>query len=458
MMRISKLNKVITLVVAMLLMASVVLTGCGGNAPAAPANDAKATATLAPAATSQPAATKAPDGKEQKITVLLPKHEMDSKGFMEKETRDFEKASGVKVELINMAWDAVADRVTQDLAAGGGSYDVIEFDNSWVAKFSKNNWLEPLDKYGADDLKSGLLPGLVQKFSIDGKLYGVAWNNDTRFFMYNKKMLADAGIAKPPKTWDELEKDSKILKDKKIAKYGYVDAYSQSQVGVNEISYAIYSFGGDFFDDKGNMVITSNKGAKNALEFIARGLNKDKFIDPSSLAADYEAAANVFYKGDTAFFMQAWPGVYASANDPKTSKIVGQIEVAPYAVGVDENTNVVLTLPEAMAIPSTSKNKENAWKYIKYMSSKDFDKRKAQEIGALPIWKDLYKDQDLLKVYPYWENFGKQAEHARGLPDITWYDQFANIIQTETQKALIGQETVDNTLKNIEEQCKKVQQ
>jgi len=65
-----------------------------------------------------------------KITVLLPKHEMDTIGFYETKTRQFEEETGIEVELINMGWDNVADRVTAEMTSGGSSYDVNEFDNS----------------------------------------------------------------------------------------------------------------------------------------------------------------------------------------------------------------------------------------------------------------------------------------------------------------------------------------
>ena len=37
-----------------------------------------------------------------------------------------------------MGWDNVADRVTAEMSSGGSSYDVIEFDNAWVAKCAEN--------------------------------------------------------------------------------------------------------------------------------------------------------------------------------------------------------------------------------------------------------------------------------------------------------------------------------
>ncbi|GIP33599.1 ABC transporter substrate-binding protein [Paenibacillus sp. J2TS4] len=388
--------------------------------------------------------------KKQKITVLLPKHEMDNVGFMEKETRQFEKETGIEVELINMSWDNVADKITVEMTAGGDSYDVIELDNSWVAKFATNEWITPLDELMNGEMKDGILPGLLDKFSYEGKLYGIPWNNDTRFFMYNKKKLEDAGIAAPPKTWEELKEQSKILIDQGLVKYGFIDSYMQAQSGMNQLTYMAYSFGADFLDQNNQVHLTDNEVLTQAYTFIREGLHEDKFIDPASITSNYETVADVFLKGDTAFFLQAWSGIYQTANDPEKSKIVDEIAVAPYSIGVDESSGAVLTLPEAMAIPKNSKNKEAAWKYIEYMSSKAFDKRKAQEIGALPIWTDLFHDPELLEIYPHWEDFGTQSLTAKGLQDVLWYDQFSNVVQVESIKILLDKVSIEEGFKEIE--------
>jgi multiple sugar transport system substrate-binding protein len=72
------------------------------------------------------------------------------------------------------------------------------------------------------------------------------------------------------------------------------------------------------------------------------------------------------------------------------------------------------------------------------MSSLDFDKERALAIGALPIWSALYNDPELLAIYPYWEQFGKQSMNARGYPDIVWVDDFADIVAKVSQKILAG--------------------
>ena len=45
------------------------------------------------------------------------------------------------------------------------------------------------------------------------------WILDTKYLFYNNEMLEKAGIAAPPKTWDELVEQAKIIKDKGIVEH-----------------------------------------------------------------------------------------------------------------------------------------------------------------------------------------------------------------------------------------------
>jgi multiple sugar transport system substrate-binding protein len=384
-----------------------------------------------------------------KITVILPDNEADNVGLHAARTKQFTEETGIEVELINKGWEAVADDVLADLASGGGSYDVIEFDNAWIAKFIENGWVAPLDEYMTEDIKSGMVPGLLDLFSSDGQHYGIVWNNDTRFYMYNTALLDEAGVDAPPKTWAEVADLS--AKTKSVA---YLDTYKQEQMGTNQLMFAVYSFGGEFVDADGNPIVSTDPGVKEAYTWLAQAY-KDGVFGPSSLTIDYEEVAQSFFIGEFPLFLQAWPGVYADSNNEEMSKIVGDIAVAEYSVSKTGDEQVVLTLPEAMAITSTSQNKEAAWKYIEYMSSKEFDKEKALKIGMLPIWSDNYNDAELLELYPYWEQFGMQADNARGYPSILWVEDFAEIVAKVSQKILAGnigvQEGLDEMQKLMED-------
>ena len=79
----------------------------------------------------------------------------------------------------------------------------------------------------ADQAKAGLLkditsdiaswkdtinPGALGIYSYNGKQYGVPWDMGMIGFWYNKALFQQAGIAAPPKTWDEYLADVSKLK------------------------------------------------------------------------------------------------------------------------------------------------------------------------------------------------------------------------------------------------------
>lgn len=165
----------------------------------------------------QPVQTEAPAG-ETKITVIFPKHEADLTGAFEARVREFEKQTGIKVDLIQSDWDSIADRVIPEMATGGSAYDVVEFDNGWVAEWCGAGWTTPLDEFMPAGYTDGMIPGLVDLFTCpDGKVHGLVWNNDTRFFYYNAQKLSEAGIEAPPKTWDEFVQQSLTAKEKVLS-------------------------------------------------------------------------------------------------------------------------------------------------------------------------------------------------------------------------------------------------
>ncbi|MBM9508627.1 ABC transporter substrate-binding protein [Actinacidiphila acididurans] len=89
---------------------------------------------------------------------------------------------------------------------GGGS----------IQPFVKAGLLQPLDGMIAKDpaLKSDFLPSVFNGAVIDGKPYGVPMRGTQPVLLFNNaQVLKDAGLT-PPKTWDDLLSDVKVLKDK----------------------------------------------------------------------------------------------------------------------------------------------------------------------------------------------------------------------------------------------------
>ncbi len=388
------------------------------------------------------------------ITVIFPKHEADLSGAFEARIREFETQSGIKVELIQSDWDSVADRVVPEMGTGGSAYDVVEFDNGWVAQWCGSNWTTPLNDFMPAGYTDGMIPGLVDLFSCpDGTIHGIVWNNDTRFFYYNAAKLAEAGFQSAPATLDELIAQSQAAQEKKIVEYGMAPFWEQAWALGNEFHFWTYIFGGKIVDDEGCFLFNKDPQTLAALQFMIDSL-KNGVSNPAGLTYDQATSQDLFLKGSTLFMPQGIAGLMAYANDNSKSQVVDQIKVG-LVPGAKAGESAALTLPEAYAIPANSQHKEAAWKFIAFMTSRETNKKLAKEIGLLPIWVDLYTEPELSALYPFWVDFSKQLGTARGLSTITWYGDFVDKSTAEIHKALTGgqtaQEALDATARGLAE-------
>ncbi len=75
----------------------------------------------------------------QTITVLLPSPQDAAMAA------DFEKDTGIKLDLQTASWDDVSVKVSTALLAGTAPADVTEFDWSWTGQFSAAGWYIPLN-------------------------------------------------------------------------------------------------------------------------------------------------------------------------------------------------------------------------------------------------------------------------------------------------------------------------
>ncbi len=379
------------------------------------------------------------------ITVIFPQHEADLSGSFEARVHEFENQTGIKVELIQSDWDSVADRVVPELATGGSAYDVVEFDNGWVAQWCGAGWTTPLDDYMPAGYTDGMIPGLVDLFSCpDGTVHGIVWNNDTRFFYYNADKLAEAGFDAPPATIDEFVSQSLAAKEAGVVDYGMAPFWEQEWALGNEFHFWTYAFGGEMVDADGCFLFNKDPKTLAALEFMVDSL-KSGVSNPAGLTYDQATSQDIFLKGSSLFMPQGIAGLMAYANDDSISSVAGQVKVG-LVPGAEAGQSATLTLPEAYAIPSNSQHKDAAWKFIEFMTNRETNKKLAKEIGLLPIWVDLYSEPELTTLYPFWLDFSKQLPTARGLSTITWYGDFVDVSTAEIHKALTGGQSAQEAL------------
>ncbi len=134
--------------------------------------------------------------------------------------RDFEaKNPDIKVVMEYVGYDFIHDKIVTGMAAKPPAYDASMIDVIWPDEFIKSNYLLDVTSRITPDMKSGIFPASWNGVTRNGKVYGMPWLMDVKYFMYNKDMLQKAGFTDPPKTWEELVAQAKVIKQKGVVEF-----------------------------------------------------------------------------------------------------------------------------------------------------------------------------------------------------------------------------------------------
>ena len=129
-------------------------------------------------------------------------------------TADFMKANpDIKVNVEFVPYEGLRDKTLLSQGAGSG-YDVVLFDVIWPAEYAENKVLVDVTDRITPDMKKAIMPGAWTTVDYKGKAYGMPWILDTKYLFYNTEMLKKAGIAAPPKTFDEAKADAQLIEQK----------------------------------------------------------------------------------------------------------------------------------------------------------------------------------------------------------------------------------------------------
>lgn len=339
------------------LASAIALGACG--TPAAP--------TAQPAAQQPAAATfdwMAYKGKE--IRVLIARHPWADNivPFIP----DFEKATGIKVNLEQLPETDMRTKVGIELQGGASSLDVFMTQTGQEGlKYAKAGWYEPLDKFVNDPKMTApdydskdFIPLLVKANTLNGQFVGIPVQYESTTLFYRKDLFDQKGL-KPPATLDELMAAAKAFHDPAKDFYGFT-ARGNGSTAVTQFSPVMYASGADWQDKDGNASLNTPNAVK-AFQFWGDILRN--YGPPGAVSFGHPEARAIFMQGKAAMYMDA--SVFVSeTEDPTKSQVVGKVGYALAPGG-----KPYLSPAWAVAIPKASKNKEAAWYFIQYMTTKD---------------------------------------------------------------------------------------
>jgi len=431
-------NKIGLLFVTLILVVGI--AGCGSQ----PTPNA-APATQAPANAQAPANTQAPAAQPVTIHVLT----MDQAGIKNSEVdqiaRQFEAQNpDIKVNMEYVGYDYVHDKITTGMAANPPAYDAAMIDVIWPDEFIKAGYLLDVTNRVTPDMKANMFPASWNGVTRNGKIYGMPWLMDVKYFMYNKDMLQKAGIAAPPTTWEEMVDQAKVIKQKGIAEYPIIWSWNQKEGVVCDFTVLLFGNGGAFVDSSGKPVFNNDKGVQ-VLTWMKQTID-DGLSNPSSVSSDENAVEADFLAGKSAFAVN-WLFQYSDSNDASKSQIAGKAAFAPMpvfaagkAAGIKSSS---VDGSSSFAIMATTPYPDQTWKYLTYLASNEVQTKYSAEM--LPVWQNDFQGDALAKLEAATPTnpvtvpaFLAQFPYANERPTVAYYNEGSAALQLAIQEALTG--------------------
>ena len=291
----------------------------------------------------------------------------------------FEEANpDIKLRFVTLSENQARAKITASTSMGGGEFDVVMISNYETPQWAANGWLVNLSDYiektpGYD--QDDFIPSLRDSLSYDGNMYSVPFYGESSFLMYRKDLLEQAGITMPrDPTWQQVAEAAQELDGPDM-----VGICLRGKPGWGEVlaplDTVINAFGGRWYDMDWNAQLTSPE-VEEAVKFYVDTVRE--YGEPGAATSGFGECATQFSQGRAAMWYDATSAV-STVEDPKSSTVVGKVGYALAPKAEKGDTGWLYTW--SLGIPQSSDKKDAAWKFISWMTDKNYIKLVGEELG-----------------------------------------------------------------------------
>jgi multiple sugar transport system substrate-binding protein len=348
----------------------------------------------------------------------------------------WEELTGIKVNIIEAQHDEMFPKMMQEHRGGTGAYDVLNIVPAWMGDMVRAGAVEPLDayvdKYGyraeLDDIGDVYRENQMR---IGDTIYGFPDDGDVFILYYRKDIFEEMGLSVPT-TWDEFYEVSKAITDAKAPEV-YGSAFMRAR-GLLQYFYQERARveGCKFFDAESMKATINGPGCVKALA----GMVKDNTTMPPGIEAwGFVETLAAFNAGQSAM-LQSWPPVGRWSAGYGTDDIAMQwvppsVVAGKVGYALPPGGHPQLAAGFAMAVSSSSKNKDAAYLYIQWINSIDISHQRVQLPYALrdPFRKSHFSSPEYQSRWPDAKHYLEAAEKGAvsGLLDLSIINTFAYI-------------------------------
>ena len=281
----------------------------------------------------------------------------------------------IKVNIIFLEEGDLRNAITQDVATGGGQYDIMTVGMYEVPIWAKNKWLVDITDranqdpaYDLDDLFTPVREGI----SYNDRVFAAPFYGESSFLMYRKDIFEQAGIEMPARpTWTQVADFARQLKTDERAgiclrgKPGWGDLFASLTTVVN-------TFGGQWYNMDWQAMLTSPQW-KAAVTFYLNTLAESGQADPAAFS--FTECLDLFSTDRAAM----WYDATSAAGSVESSPVKGKVGYV--RAPIEKTADSGWLWSWNLGINAESDSQDAAWEFVKWATSKEYLKLVGSTLG-----------------------------------------------------------------------------
>jgi ABC-type glycerol-3-phosphate transport system substrate-binding protein len=251
------------------------------------------------------------------------------------------EANGVEIRPTPISYEVYVEKLTASFLAKSQEYDIIWHNDDWGQLWGA--FLEPVDdvkSLALMDTKVLVDPAMLWP-GADKKKHptAVPLAETLGVFFYRKDLIK---AEEYPKTWADLVRIGQRLQKEGKVKWGYVGGLKYPHTWFT-LLWSLWTNDCDLFapyNERDNDVLAKNewrsmlgeKCAREAVEFWWDAINTTKISPPGMVSYTRTESDAVFMAGEAFMTMNDTP-LWGKYNDPKASKVAGNVAMGKFPLG-----------------------------------------------------------------------------------------------------------------------------
>jgi putative chitobiose transport system substrate-binding protein len=293
----------------------------------------------------------------------------------------------LRVNWIDVPWSGMESKILTAVAAKTAP-DVVNLNPNFASQLAaKGAWLD-LSARIPPETVAQYLPNIWQASTIDGKAFGIPWYLTTRIAVYNQALFQQAGITKPPTTFQELMQVAPIVKEK-TGKYAFFMTFAPMDSG--EVLESMVQRGVQLVDRNGKAAFNTPLARSIFQDWV--NLYKTNVIPKEVLTEGYRYGLDLYQRGETAIVATSPEFFKTLAKNSPT--IAAQSLASQQVTGETGKRNVAVM---NLVIPKDSDQPEGALKFALFVANPANQLAFAKAANVLPSTESGLQDSYFTKL------------------------------------------------------------